>query len=166
MFLQTFQETYEDTAQDCNEHVKGAMEKVLLMSNQTIPNIQDEKKKIDFQKRVEMMGVCVLLFLYSHADEKKLSGRGGFKHLFNHLEKTISDEKINEIVQTLFEFDVAFQFGSLKKEPHKLVVQIGPHSSHNLIEFTSRVGLVSCPFLGLVKDCYKRPNWTCSRRLT
>ena len=42
MFLQTLQDTFEDDAKDSNEHVKGAMEKVLLLIMDTIPNILDE----------------------------------------------------------------------------------------------------------------------------
>ena len=72
LFLETFEDNFNDAFMDCNEHVKAAMEKVLLLIKETIPNILEEKKKVDFEKKVHLMWACVLLFVYYYADMNKL----------------------------------------------------------------------------------------------
>ena len=169
--MQTFQDSFEDDAKDSNEHVKGAMEKVLLLIRDTIPNILDEKTRIDYESRVQMMGACVLLFVYCYADMKNLDGwekrrnvSGGFKHLLFDLEKAITDEKINEIVQMMVEGDDAFRFGSLQKKPYEILVELAPHPGHKLSAFTSSVGMVSSPFQLSVKDLIARSLDVCREK--
>lgn len=157
--MHTFQDTFEDDSNDCNEHVKGAMQKVLLLIKDTIPKILDEKTRIDYESRVQMMGACVLLFVYCYADMKNLDGweksggvSGGFKHLLLDLEEAIADEKINEIVQMMVEGDDAFRCGSLRRKPYEILVELGPHPGHKLSSFTSSGGMVFSPFQLSVKD--------------
>lgn len=68
------------------------------------------------------------------------------------VEKDIPEEKINEIVQMMLKDDVAFEFVSLEKKPYEILVELAPHPGHKISEFTSSMGMVSCPFLFLVKD--------------
>lgn len=55
------------------------------------------------------------------------------------------------LTKRLLKDDDAFQFVSLQKKPYEILVELVPHPGHKHSEFTSRVGMVSFPFLFLVK---------------
>jgi hypothetical protein len=139
----------------CNRYCKFALGEVLYMFKGVMPKIPEEEKRKEFEKRVQLMGAVTLLFIYSHADRKKLDGwskgNAGFKYQMQEVEAVINVDKLIEVRELMVSGE-AWACGSMRAEGYAVRAQIGPHFGKKMITLASEVRKIELPFLGSVES--------------